>query len=292
MARSGPGPRNPDFGRRMQAFAGEDPFAGSASNSGAAPVSGTPRRSFGTRIRTGAGRVGRYLNSDQFSEGVADVTPYVSNIVGLFRNAPNPPTPEAEQLMRPSLVRYDSARAGVDRATVASNRAASRYLSGQAAGAVQAANLATQLGSYSDIAQSEANANAQIRNTVGAQNSQIAARNTERANQYQQDVLARNIAQQRESSENLANFADKAIQTRARKDQMKLDREKFDLLSRMYTSGVLERSAQGTTTPGTANTPINYDPTKNPSTSRSSKPYWQRAHGGMITRFNSLKRVH
>lgn len=249
------------------------------------------RRTVGSRLRSGVRATGKYLSSDQFGEGVANVMPYVSNVVGLFRQAPMPPTPEAEQAITPSLVRYDAARANVDRATVAANKAASRYLSGQAAGAVQAANLATQLGSYSDVAMNEANANAQIRNTAGAQNAQIAARNTERANQYQQDVLARNLAQQREASENLANFADKAVQDRARRDMMKLDKEKFDLLSRMYTSGVLERSAQGTTTPGTVDEKIKYDPSKNPSSSKG-KPYWKKAHGGQITRFTRLKNVH
>lgn len=218
--------------------------------------------------------------------------PYVSNVVGLFRRAPDVPVPEAEGQITPSTVRYDAARSNIDRAVVGANKAASRYLTGQAAGAVQAANLATQLGSYSDVAMQEANTNANIRNAAAAQNATITARNVARANEYQQDNLARNIAMQREASENLANFADKAVADRARRDMMKLDKEKFDILSRMYTSGVLERNAAGINTPGTTNEPITYDPAKVKAPAAPSKPYWKKAYGGNLTRFKSLKNVH
>lgn len=256
----------PRYSSRMsnlRSFADEDPFAK------AAPVSS--KKTIGSRLRAGVNATGKYLGSEQFQNGVSAVTPYLSNIAGLFRQAPQVPTPVAEDLMTPNLVKYDAARNSIDKAVVGANKSASRYLTGQAAGAVQAANLGTQLDAYSQVAQQESNQNAQIRNATAAQNQQVIARNTERTNRYYEDNLARTIAQQRTQSENLANFSDKAVQDNARKDMNKLDKEKFDILSRMYEKGLLDRNMKGLTIPGTKQ---------------------KAAYGGRIVRSKTLKNVY
>lgn len=231
------------------------------------PVSNDRTFTLGERIGIGASRLGDRIRANE--NVIDDAVPYLSNVATLFRRAPMPATPVAEQYVSTQPIRLTQARAEVDRAARAADKAVAQGLSGQEAAAVRAAQLGERFNQYSRIAAEESAQNAAQRQQTIAANIGIGARNTERQNQYNQDIVARNIAQARVGSENLANFSDKAVQIAARREAAALDREKFNVLSRMYTPGLMNRVAEGLETPG-------------------SKEKIKKAYGGKLSR---IKRV-
>ncbi len=207
------------------------------------------------------------------ADNVGKLAPYASNIVNAFRSAPAPMSPQLENAtVDIGPANMNAARVDIDRSIRGAQRGVERTLTGQQASAVNAANLGTQLGAYSNVAQAENDQNRSIRMFNSQANQGVNARNVERINDYQSNILSRNIAQQRESSENLANFTDKIVADRTTKKVLKLDKEKYDILSRMYSRGLMGRVANGLTVPGTEDEVI-------------------RKNGGSITRYRSLKPI-
>lgn len=215
----------------------------------------------------------RRFNLNGVTTNLSKLAPYASNIVNAFRSAPLPQAPQLETVSgEVSPIRLDAARNDIARTVRGINRGITQTTQGQTGDAIQAANLATSLDAYGRVAQAEAQQNQQIRMFNAQQNQAVSARNVERMNSYNDQILARNIAQQRAQSENLANLTDKVVMDQTRKDMLALDKEKFDIISRMYTPGLLGRVGQGLIVPGTEDQYI-------------------RKNGGVLPRYKSIKSV-
>lgn len=170
------------------------------------------------------------------------LAPYVSNIVNAFRRAPTPAQPIMDSPPVFQKVNYDADRLQVDREIAAANTGADRTLAGNQATAVRQFNMGQKLNELSKINERERNTNIGISNQQAYVNAQVGASNNAKVEDYNQSMVERNVAQQREQAANLANAADKyvAIQNEVRKADT--DKQKARILSSVYEkSGVLQR---------------------------------------------------
>lgn len=187
-------------------------------------------------------------------EMASDFVPYLSNIANMFMRTPNPMSP---QLVNP-ITNQRISLANNRREIEESSRAADMSTAGLDAhtgAAVRVGNLASKFRALSDVNSREALANAQITNQTNALNANIEAQNAHMTNDYRDQMVNARLARNRVASENLANASDKYIAQQATKDQMKLEKDKLNILSKMYTPGVYNRlltklNETGTTIPG------------------------------------------
>lgn len=156
--------------------------------------------------------------------GVAEkVMPFVSNISNTFRKLPTPPTPTMQSLATPSLMNLDADRAEVTRQRRGADAAADANLNGgNAATASRAANLAQSIRGANAVNQAEANANSSIKNQFQQLNLNITAQNNAKQDQYNTQLVERQLKQQELTAENLADVGNK-IQLQSR------DQKLFDL---------------------------------------------------------------
>lgn len=171
---------------------------------------------------------------------VSDFVPYVSNLVNSFRKVPRPMAPAYVDPVNATRVSMDAARAQIGNDSRAADLSTAG-LDAQTAAAARVGTLATKFRALNDVNSREAMINAQLRLQTGQINAGINAQNTAITNQYRDDVVNSQIAQQREQSENLSNAADKYIMQQAYKDQADLDREKTIIMSKAYNQGVYDR---------------------------------------------------
>lgn len=181
------------------------------------------------------------FNSKGLVNAAESLTPYVSNIVNAIRKTPKPTPPRmvsAVSISSPSLA---GERVEIDRSVRGVNLGADQSLDANTAASVKVGNLIQGLRVKGQSFTNEANMKVQATNSANQINGGIDAFNAQRGDQYDNNKLGMQIATARESSENIANFADKRIQEMARRDAMGLDKTKFNILSKMYGSGVLDR---------------------------------------------------
>lgn len=175
-----------------------------------------------------------------------NLAPYASNIINAFRRAPTPAQPIMDSPPVLQRVNLEADRVQVGRAISAANIGADRTLTGNTATAVRQYNMGQSLNELSKINERERNTNIGISNQQSIYNAQAAASNNAKQEDYNQSMVERNVAQQREQAANLANAADKyvAIQNEQRKANTDLDKAR--ILKSVYNkSGVLKR--QGVT---------------------------------------------
>jgi hypothetical protein len=173
---------------------------------------------------------------------IGAIAPFISNITNLLRKPPAAPRPNLSPLVTARKPKLVSQREDIDRQIKGVNNTADLALDSNTAAAVKAANLVGGLRAKGQSYESEANLGIQVDNETNKLNAGITASNLQKIDQYQQNQVEGQIARQREGSENIANAADKYIQIQAAKDAKDLDRQKFDILSKVYSqSGVTDR---------------------------------------------------
>ena len=123
--------------------------------------------------------------------------PFLSNFVNATRKLPLPPAPVLNTEVTPNLVSYNAERNMAVNQTRGADKAARENLnSGAAVAATKAAHLAAQDDALSKANEAENNTNAQIRNSAAAENAQIKAQNVNLQNNYNNEVVQRNLKQQ------------------------------------------------------------------------------------------------
>jgi len=175
-------------------------------------------------------------------KSLENIVPFASNIANAFRR---PPKPIAPNLISPVSLRKPTNGVElreIDRSVNSLNTNADQSLDQNTAAAVKSANLIQGLRAKGASNERTANQGIQVDNQAATINSQINMANMHKLDQYNDDKVNMQIAKTREASENVSNASDKFVQIGARKDAMALDRQRFDILSKVYAnSGVTDR---------------------------------------------------
>jgi|SRR6187551_1278 len=168
--------------------------------------------------------------------------PYASNIINAFRKPPMPALPIADSAPVLRNVNLDSDRVQVEREINSANTAAERGLAANQATAVRQFNMGQKLNELGKINERERNTNIQINNQGSIMAAQTAASNNAKTEDYNQSMVERNVAQQRERAANVANAADKYVLIQNEMRKADTDTKKAQILSGLYAkSGVMDR---------------------------------------------------
>lgn len=170
------------------------------------------------------------------------LAPYASNIVNAFRKPPMPGQPIMDSPPVLQKVNMDADRVQVEREINSANTAAERGLASNQAVAVRQFNMGQKLNELGKINQNERNTNTGISNQNAIYAAQTSASNNAKKEDYNQSVVERNVAQQREQSANLSNASDKYISIQNELRKADTDQKKAQILSGLYAkSGVMDR---------------------------------------------------
>lgn len=182
----------------------------------------------------------RLINN--LGSGINTVLPYVSNIFNAFRTLPTVPTPEFQPLVtNPKTVNYEGDIAETDR--MLRGLELGTQTSNPALGlGMRASNLGTFLTQRNRIRQTQQNTNADIINRTRQFNSFIEGQNTNRLNDYRRALVERQLAQQRLSSENLADFSNKVQLQKRDRSMMDLEKRKLEILPKFFQDGIVDRN--------------------------------------------------
>lgn len=167
------------------------------------------------------------------------IIPFASNIINGLRQTPKPslPTPVAPAVFQ--KVNLDQDRNDIQRTMNASNAVADRSLASNTATAVRLFNQGQTLNQLSRVNQQERNENTSINNQQAQANAEAQRTNAAKMDDYNDKLLEQQIARQRNSSENVANAADKFESIQNEQAKAKLDNQKALTLMTMYrNSGV------------------------------------------------------
>lgn len=182
--------------------------------------------------------------SDQKQSGdsgsVADFVPYVSNLTNMLRKVPKPRSPDYVNPVTGTRISMDNTRRQIDESTRAADLS-TKDLDAQTGAAIRVGNMGNRFRALSDTNAKEAQINAQMGQQTKMVNANIDAQNTGITNQYRDDEVNAEIAQQRQQSENISNAADKYITQQAVKGQMETEKEKAQILAQAYTGGTYDR---------------------------------------------------
>lgn len=170
------------------------------------------------------------------------IAPYASNIANSFRRPPMPPIPGLVNPVTLSNIDLSEARNRISRTTRGQDLNADKTLDPQSAAAVRNANLAKEIEGTSQVSEQEAFLNSRQRAEQAGMNLNVDTMNTSAMNHYKEAIMERNIASQREQSQNLANASDKFIGQENERAKADLDLKKIGVLSQMWKdSGVYDR---------------------------------------------------
>lgn len=190
------------------------------------------------------------INWDNVGSAANKLMPFMSNIANSFRRVPQLIAPG--QLSPITLNRVSNAGelANIDSQTRAQDVAADIGLDGNTAAAVRSGNLVTKLKAYGDSYSRNAEQNASIGNQENMFNAGIAEKNLNMKQEYNNQRVSAQVAQQRASSQNLANASDKFVALQNAKAQRDLDSQKWTDASRLFNKGVVDRYQQYLSNPG------------------------------------------
>lgn len=184
------------------------------------------------------------LNLEGAGSLLQDIAPYASNVANMFRRVPSPMQPQLEGETTANLVDFSGDRAALERDRAGVNMMLeANSPNSAAANANKVASLASFLEAKGKLSQAERNTNANIKNQVAGVNAGIRGRNVGRLNEYQDAIINRQLAEQRLSQENLADFATKYGMQSRDKSMMALENRKLDMLPVQFKdSGVVDRN--------------------------------------------------
>jgi len=193
--------------------------------------------------RTKAG-VSLSLVGDKLQEAGNKIAPFASNISNALKRLPNPAVPAQESTVTPSFLSFGADRAEAKSQVRSANKVAERSLgTGQAVVATRAANLSQGIKAVNAVNQAEANANSQIATQFQQMNAQIKARNVERQNNYNNDLVSKEMKQQQLDSTNLSDVGNKLQAIQRDKNAQELDQNKMLLTILQDETGATIRGA-------------------------------------------------
>lgn len=166
---------------------------------------------------------------------LSSLIPYASNISNAFRKLPKPIASQLESPVNANLINLDAARNNIDTEQRNLNRETDYKVSNPAVSqAIKATILGKTILGKNNLAQEEANSNAQIKNQTNQFNQVIQARNIERGNEFNRENIQRDIAQQNLLSENLADVGNKYQEQQRDKSLIELENRKLSYLPEFY----------------------------------------------------------
>lgn len=181
---------------------------------------------------------------NKIADGANRIAPYMSNILNAGVRPPTPIAPQMGGYASARFVSMNDAKNKVMQSSYSTRKGLYRNLDANTAAAASAGVNAQETNQLGQIGESESNTNAGIYNQNQAQNAQISANNAAVQNNYNDDVINRQIADQREKSANRANFGDKYVGIQNEKARTALEIEKLRVLEPMMNEdGVYERLA-------------------------------------------------
>jgi len=157
-----------------------------------------------------------------------NIAPYASNIINSFRKPPMPSLPGSIANVRPAYVNDTDALNDANRSVRGLNNNLDATLDPNTAAAAKMGTLASSLDQRGRIKMWKANTNAQATAQAAQVNASIDAQNIGLGVDYDNKIVDRGIAMQREQSENVANAADKFMEQKAQSDAKQLDMARMD----------------------------------------------------------------
>jgi len=195
----------------------------------------------GTTSTTGS-KFMNYINSDKFRDATENLAPFASNIANAFRKPPIPSTPIPDQYTALHKINMDDARNQVATTYQAADRSADRNVDSNTAEAIKAFNRGERMSKFSTINEQEAITNAGISNQQAGMDAAVTASNIAKQNKFRDELIERQIADQREQSANLANAGDKMAMLTTEKRKARTEIAKAQVMSTAFkNSGVYER---------------------------------------------------
>lgn len=191
------------------------------------------------------GNTGKVPVQKSFSIGdsAKKLLPFASNIINSMRKPPMPIAPQMLDHIIPRKINLDASRVDINRAVRGQTLNARKNLDANTAAAVEMAGMSQGLNALNGVNTQEQNTNTQLGLQADQVNAGIDAQNGQLRNGYNNSLVERQIAQQRNQAENVANAADKAMAIEDNNNRLALDERKFGVLSTMYnSSGVLQRA--------------------------------------------------
>lgn len=201
------------------------------------PVQGTP-------VPTADNKSGVSTWS-KIGKGVDSIIPFASNIANSFRSAPTPAPPVLNNYTTIPKVNLEKQRYDIRRETGASNAFTEANVDNNTAEAIKLFNRGSEENQLSQVNDKENNLNLDVSKTQAMMDAQTSAGNNALTNEYHQSILEKNIANQREQSQNLANASDKYIEIQNQKKAAQVSQQRNLILKSLYdNSGVINRQAQ------------------------------------------------
>lgn len=181
-------------------------------------------------------------NRTKVYQAAGNLAPFASNVANAFRTPPSPMFPQLARPVTLSRISLASTRQNIVNASHAADVQADKGLDEQSAAAVRTKNLAGRLNSEGQVNEQEAFLNARQRAEATGMNMNVDMHNTGTVNAYQEQLLERQIAGQREQSQNLSNASDKQVAIANEHAKAQLDMDKLTTLSELWKkSGVYGR---------------------------------------------------
>ena len=196
----------------------------------------TPQH-LGTRQNTGT--------LGNIADLAAQFTPNIANLA-ISQNLPQIPPPQLESSVNLQRISAGDQLAAIDQATRAGAQDIARNTAQSASAGAAKANLIAQgIGAKNRAIGDIQRTNVQIANQQAALNAQIGGRNVQRANQFQQQQLQRQLTGQQLRSQNLANAAEKYLKLKAQKNLKGRQKQELEILKKQFgESGVFDRNFQ------------------------------------------------
>jgi hypothetical protein len=237
MAYNGPGPVGSINWKQIMKRMASSNSAGLATTTGGIADATTAGNGY---KMPGAGK--KKINWSNMADTAKGIVPYASNLANFFRKPPNAPMPNLVGAVSLSNPSFSAERNDIDRQTRGLSKAFDTSLDANAATAAKIGNNIQGLRATGQSYEQENNAKVNVQNGQAQINANISALNAGKLDQYGQNKVEMQIANQREQSENVANAADKFVQGEYRTDMMNLDKTKYGILSQAYAnSGVTNR---------------------------------------------------
>ena len=137
------------------------------------------------------------------------IAPFASNIANAFRKLPKPAAPKLDSEVSADLISLDAEREEAKRMRRGADKSADQSLNSNTAAAVKATNLSQQMRESNKINETETNINTQIKNQTRILKTHIKAGNTAKVNNYNNELVSREIKQQELNADNLADVGNK-----------------------------------------------------------------------------------
>lgn len=236
-----------------------------------------------------AQRVFSQKNMKKAGEMATAAAPFISNVANAFRRPPMPKRGVPNPYVNLQKINLQEERNAVEKGTHAANESADRNVDANTAEAIKAFNRGTEFEKLTSINDRQNQANIGISNQQSVMDAQTTAGNNEKVDEYNQNLVERNVAQQREQSANLANTGDKMVAIRNEKEKGRVEIEKSKVLGSMFArSGVDKRNNYYLMKAGAKN-PQRADGIWQPEDYEEPKRAETKAYGGIMKGIPSRK---